>query len=100
MDLSKAQNMESLRTNTNLILPLRMSKNITEEGRIELGRRETAERMLEVLEITSREDGGLYGRGLMETLDELGGDEVWEEGLRRVLTFVRDRKSGLSATFC
>jgi hypothetical protein len=99
--MAKERNLQALRTSSDLALPLKMGECDAEE-KLMLGRRETAIRVLEILEVTQGEHGERYGEGLVEVLSALSGveygQEVWEEGVKRVLQFLGRGK--LSIDLC
>ncbi|WRT65256.1 uncharacterized protein IL334_002199 [Kwoniella shivajii] len=78
------KHIESIKTSTELSLPLYLSTSLSIEDKTTIGRYETASRALEVVEITCREDGREYAKGLLEVLDVLNvrTSGVWDEGVR------------------
>lgn len=121
LDVTLANLLTALRTSSDLCLPL--SPPASFEEKTTAGRLETAARALDVGEIRTlyvrsndhdrTSVGRGYGSAFVEILQALNegvvnstvvlsgsgssssGGQVWEEGLRRVLDFLRDRTSSL-----
>ena len=94
--------LNSLRTSSDLALPVGIGESISLEKKLRLGTYETAGRALEVaevqycsyVEVEGTADGRLFGEAavrLLETLVEARASQVdvWEDGLTRVLDILR-----------
>ncbi|KAK6904286.1 hypothetical protein I203_107802 [Kwoniella mangroviensis CBS 8507] len=82
--------LDSIKSSTNLSLPLAMANGLNIDEMTRLGRYETALRALEVVEASSAEDGHAYGEGVLKILrvleEENGGRGlIWNEGAGHVL---------------
>ncbi|WWD21853.1 hypothetical protein CI109_106341 [Kwoniella shandongensis] len=83
--------LDSLKSSTNLSLPSSLSLNLSVEEKIGLGRRETATRGLEVVDVVNSKNGRKFAEGVIKVVTALDGGErsVWEEGVRIVLDILR-----------
>ncbi|TYJ54240.1 hypothetical protein B9479_005084 [Cryptococcus floricola] len=90
--------LESLKSNSDLSLPMNIPADSPLASKVDLARRETARRALEVLEVTSAEDGEVYGEGVANLLLAFEGGQkegtIWEELLRGVMDFIVSKDDG------
>nr|XP_019047754.1 hypothetical protein I302_04371 [Kwoniella bestiolae CBS 10118]OCF26684.1 hypothetical protein I302_04371 [Kwoniella bestiolae CBS 10118] len=96
--------LDSIRSSTNLSLPLTLADRLTIEERMKIGKYETASRALEVVEVQYEEDGRRYASGVLDVLDTLnsktkGKGSVWDEGARRVLARLDHSPRNLAESF-
>ncbi|WVQ76389.1 hypothetical protein IAR50_006055 [Cryptococcus sp. DSM 104548] len=87
-----ARYLDSLESNSDLSLPINIPADLPLASKVDLARRETARRALDVLEVTSAEDGEAYGEGVIDLLLAFDGGStegtLWEELLRGVMEFI------------
>ncbi|ODO01938.1 hypothetical protein L198_02668 [Cryptococcus wingfieldii CBS 7118] len=90
--------LESLKSNSDLSLPMNIPADHPLASKVDLARRETARRALEVLEVTSAEDGEVYGENVANLLLIFEGGQnegtIWEELLRGVMEFIVSKDDG------
>ncbi|WVQ68705.1 uncharacterized protein L199_006914 [Kwoniella botswanensis] len=82
--------LDSIKSSTNLSLPLAMANGLDIYEKTRLGRYETALRAMEVVEAQSAEDGRAYGEGVLKILRVLeegnrGRGPIWDEGAGHIL---------------
>ena len=96
--------LESLRSSTDLALPLDLPEGLDDITKLRRGREETAIRAVEVVRITAAvlpddKAGGALASGLSRicsTLSDVEGEKrVWEAGLQAILGILRNGMSAI-----
>nr|ODN85911.1 hypothetical protein L203_04410 [Cryptococcus depauperatus CBS 7841] len=82
--------LDSLKTSSNLSLPISIPQNLPDDDKLQLARRETAYRALEVLEVTQA-DGTVFATELVQIMGILENEEkdnVWDHGFKKTMEHI------------
>ncbi|WWC87415.1 uncharacterized protein L201_002304 [Kwoniella dendrophila CBS 6074] len=98
--------LESIKTSTNLSLPMNLANSLTIEEKTTIGKYETASRALEVAEAGWGADAEGYAKGVIDVLDTLEEEAVqdtkeavWDEGARSILARLTYMPSSFAQSF-